>query len=535
MKIHVNQVGYRTGSPKYAMIASPEKPQGAFYLVNADETTRVELTVSKFGKDSYSEDTLWIADFSQVKTEGRYFIEYYSCNPRSETFEISSNPFASPLHDILRMFYYMRCGVELTEEFAGPYHHKSCHDGSVIRYTDGAVLPPITGGWHDAGDYGRYVSPGAVAVGHLLYAFELFPAKCPALNLPESGNGVSDILNECRFELEWLLKVQFEDGSVSHKLTTERFSDFMMPEEDTAQLYLYQMSSMATADFAAVCALASRIYEPYDVAFAATLKEAALRARDYLYEHPEHTGYRNPPGNMTGWYGDRSDSDERMWMLAETYRLTKDPKDLDELKKLVTDDIDKTTLGWFLVGGFAGLCILFAPPELFPDELTEKFRKAFLERSDKLLAISSQNGYRMAMPLDAFGWGSNMTVMDCSAALIVSTLLSGNPAYAIAAEENVHYLLGRNPLDRSYVTGQGAGAFKNPHNRPTASDGIDDPYPGLVSGGANAHPVDEPAKASIPVGTPPLYCHLDDIGSFSTNEIAIYWNSITAFVFAYFA
>ncbi|MBO7650438.1 MAG: glycoside hydrolase family 9 protein, partial [Lachnospiraceae bacterium] len=104
-----------------------------------------------------------------------------------------------------------------------------------------------------------------------------------------------------------------------------------------------------------------------------------------------------------------------------------------------------------------------------------------------------------------------------------------------AAEENVHYLLGRNPLDRSYVTGQGAGAFKNPHNRPTASDGIDNPYPGLVSGGANAHPVDEPAKASIPVGTPPLYCHLDDIGSFSTNEIAIYWNSITAFVFAYFA
>ncbi len=115
MKIHVNQVGYRTGSPKYAMIASPEKPQCAFYLVNADETTRVELTVSRFGKDSYSEDTLWIADFSQVKTEGRYFIEYYSCNPRSETFEISSNPFANPLHDILRMFYYMRCGMELTE------------------------------------------------------------------------------------------------------------------------------------------------------------------------------------------------------------------------------------------------------------------------------------------------------------------------------------------------------------------------------------------------------------------------------------
>lgn len=545
MKIHVDQLGYRPEDAKVAIVEGIGPFEGTFSLVNESDSTKVELSLMLGSSDFYSGDVAHRLDFSHIKTPGPYFIEYYDCNPptepgqetyfRSDSFEISETVFRKAFEDLVHMFYFMRCGCALTAKYAGVYHHAACHTGKTLRYTDNAMLPPMTGGWHDAGDYGRYTTPGAVAAAHLLYTFELFSDKCPTLVIPESGNGVPDIINECRYELEWLLKMQAPDGSAYHKLTTERFAGFVMPEEDTDQMILYPISSMATADLAAVAALASRIYRRYDAAFAARLSAAALSAREFLYAHPDLIDFRNPPGNYTGGYWDKDDRDERMWMYAELYRLNGNARDLAELTKLAGTDINKTALGWGQVGGLAGLSVLFAPSDTFPDELFHIFADAFRKRADELMEIGSQNGYRLAMPLEGFVWGSNMVVMDCAMTLLVASFLTGNPAYASAAEENVHYLLGRNPLNRSYITGQGAHAFRNPHNRPTASDNVEDPFPGLVSGGPSARVYDEPAKAAIPEGTAPMRCHLDDVGSFSTNEIAIYWNSITALVFAYFA
>ena len=564
MMIHVDQLGYRPEAEKMAVISAGNEPlNGKFYLVNSDSSTRVELSVSAFGPDSYSGETPFLLDFSKVKEEGRYFIEYYDCSSdsvpfRTEVFAIASDVYQKAYRDILRMFYFQRCGCSLTARFAGVYKHACCHNGTTLRYDDNKELPPMTGGWHDAGDFGRYTTPGAVAVAHLLYTHELFSEKSPDLSIPESGNGVPDILNECRYELEWLLKMQKEDGSVYHKLTTEKFAPFIMPEEDKEQMILYSISSMATADFGAVAALAARIYAKYDAAFSERLSKAAVAARDFLTAHPDLIGFRNPPGNMTGGYWDWDDRDERMWMYAELYRLLGDASDLAELQRLSMDNnppkypaelmaspffkmlhlpegVDHTALGWGQVGGLAGFSILFAPADTFPDDLFAVFSKAFREKADSLLGLVSKNGYRLAVPTDAFVWGSNMNVMNCSATLLVASFLTGNTAYAAAAEENVHYLFGRNPLHVSYVTGHGSHPFRNPHNRPTASDGVEEPFPGLVSGGPNARPADEPARAVIPEGTAPLRCYLDDVGSFSTNEIAIYWNSITAFVMAFFA
>ena len=107
--------------------------------------------------------------------------------------------------------------------------------------------------------------------------------------------------------------------------------------------------------------------------------------------------------------------------------------------------------------------------------------------------------------------------------------------YAGAALEQLHYLLGRNALDISYVTGFGEHAFRNPHNRPTFADGIDLPMPGWVSGGPYKAPCDPAAIAAIPKGTPPMKCYVDDVGSYSTNEITIYWNSPAVFMTAFFS
>lgn len=534
LKIHINQLGYRIHARKVAVVSGDVAADSRPYLVNASNSTRVELSISKVGMDSYSGECLWEIDFTDIKTKGRYFIEFYN-DSRSDSFLIDDRIYDNTLRDLIQVLYFQRCGCGLNKRYAGLYQHGTCHTGSVLRYSDGKLLPPITGGWHDAGDYGRYVTPGAVTVAHLLYLFELYPRKCPALSIPKDNAKEPDILSECRYELDWLMKMQQEDGSVAHKLTTMKHAPFVMPENDLDQLILYPASTMAVADFVAVTALAARIYRSYDAEYADTLLQASLRSEGFLAAHPEFIGFRNPPDNNTGSYADRSDSDERLWAYAELYRLTKEPRYLTELTALIDKVPYKTSLGWGLVSGLAGLSILFAQLDTFPDELCSTFRKAFLENADRFLAHSATNGYRLAMPPEAFGWGSTMTLMDISSTMIIATLLSGKPEYAAAAEEHVHYLLGRNPLDRSYITGHGSHPVRNVHNRPTISDNIEEPFPGLVSGGVNFYPCDDVARAGIPQGTPALCCHVDHVESFSTNEIAIYWNSITAFVMAFFA
>lgn len=141
------------------------------------------------------------------------------------------------------------------------------------------------------------------------------------------------------------------------------------------------------------------------------------------------------------------------------------------------------------------------------------------------------------MAPEDFVWGSNMVVCNRSMLLILASLLSqGDTAekYRSGALNQLHYLLYRNALDISYVTGFGENAFKNPHNRPTFADGIDLPMPGWVSGGPFKTPCDPAAEAAIAPGTPPMKCYVDDVGSYSTNEITIYWNSPAVFMTAFF-
>ena len=193
----------------------------------------------------------------------------------------------------------------------------------------------MTGGWHDAGDYGKYVGPGAVTVGHLLYTHLLFPEGCKAnLNIPESGNGVPDILNEARYELEWLLKMQREDGAFYHKLTKARFAPFIMPEEDRETEYLMPVSHCATAAACACLALGYRVYGKYDPAFAERMLIQARRAWNWLIEHPDFVPFTNPDGVRTGQYGERTDRDDRFWAACELYASTGEESCLIAAEKL---------------------------------------------------------------------------------------------------------------------------------------------------------------------------------------------------------
>lgn len=527
--IYVNQAGYLPASKKICVTA--EKTD-TFQIVDMQENICFNGKFICFGEDALSGDTVYQGDFSAFDTPGKYRI--ISGQMSSAAFEIGSHVYDKLLYDVMRGFYFLRCGCALDKAHAGEYTHTACHTGEAMEWENHSVRKTVLGGWHDAGDYGRYVSPGAVALGHLLYAWALFPDALEklSLNIPESGNGMPDVLNECRYELEWLFQMQREDGAVYHKLTTAFHAPFVMPEEDKEQMYLLPVCSFATADFAAVLALASRVYRPYDSAFADRLIDAAGKAYRWLEDHPEFLGFRNPPGCGTGGYYERDDHSNRWWAAAEMYACTGDEQYLAHAKTQLNKQISLTALGWGDVGSFGTLALITGPYSI-DEGLANQLKVAVLERATQLETAADGCGYGAAMGENDYGWGSNMSLMAHGMIFAIADFLEGGKRYREYMLQQLHVLMGVNALGISYVTGNGEYACNKPHLRPAYADGINDCMPGMVSGGPNRHLNDrDHSKELLREGTPPMKCFVDDWRCYSLNEITIYWNSPVIFVLA---
>lgn len=499
------------------------------------------------GLDESAKDEVWHVDFSDLTGEGTVTFQdeegavLGSCT-------ISCKAYRTLNQTLCKALYFQRCGMALEETYAGKFKRCICHTGTAVRLEDyrthnkEAKQYEVTGGWHDAGDYGRYTTAAATALAHMLYAQLLFPESfTESLNIPESGNAMPDILSECLYELRWLLKMQMEDGSVCHKLTSMRHANFVMPDEDRRQMILFPASTMAVADFAAIMALASRVYQKWEPAFAEEAEAAAVRAWNWLMQHPEFIGFENPEGCNTGGYEDTSDLDERLWAATELYVTTKDASYLTKMEEYLKANENPTDMGWGDVSGLAGLSCLFGAEQ---NEETsgekqrfracqQKFRQAFLTEADKICGIAEASRYFVALTKEEYGWGSNMVVLNRAMILAVATLLTGDMHYRTTAQEQMDYILGENATGYSYVTGVGTKSCQNPHNRVTVSDGIEETIPGFVVGGPNSAPVDEKAEWLITPDTPPMKCFLDLWECYSLNEITIYWNSPAIFVAAF--
>ncbi len=534
MAIYCDQTGYLPAGRKTAVMTAGQR----FSVIREQggkKETVLEGTAWERGEDRASGDHVLTADFSDVTEPGIYYIQN-DAGETSHRFRIGEDVYRALQRDLAKALYYQRCGCALEEKYAGEYAHACCHTGDAVLWEDRSVTREVTGGWHDAGDYGRYVSPAAVAVGHLLYAFSLFPESFgESLQIPESGNGVPDVLNECRYELEWLLKMQDAAGGAYHKLTAERHADFIMPEDDHDRFYLFPVSSMATADYAAVTALASRVYRAYDAAFADRLLGAARRAWMWLENNPQYVGFHNPESCNTGEYDDDCDLDERLWAAAEMLVTTGEAKYQEKLTALLGENLSLTDFGWTDVSGFAALAILTDRTGRADADSAGILRGAVIAEADRLVRVAADSGYGVAMEPEDYVWGSNMVVLNRGMLLVLAALLTDrNAEYEQTALAQLHYLLGMNAVDYSYVTGHGEHAFMHPHNRPTECDGIEAPMPGWVSGGPFKTPADAVGIERIKAGTPPMKCYVDHAMCYSLNEITIYWNSPAVFLTAYF-
>lgn len=540
MGIYLNQVGYQTEAKKEATVTE----QGTYQVLDVQTKQVVCMASAKAkGFDAAAGEDAYVVDFTALSKPGTYVMVGRG-GQKSHPFEVSDKPYVKLHRDLQKALYFQRCGCELLPEHAGVYTHKACHTKPVILVEDymaGTENPQtfdMCGGWHDAGDFGRYSTAAAVALAHILYAYKFFPESFEeSLQIPESGNDMPDILNECLYELEWLIKMQREDGGVYHKLTAFNHAPFLMPEEDQDPFMLYPVSSMAVADYAAIMALASNVYAEYRPEFAKKALENAKKAWTWLERNP-YVGFHNPKGSNTGEYDDVCDKDERFWAACEMAKV--DPENAEkyiETAKKLFAEVSGIDFGWTDVSALGSMAVMTADEGVFSDQFTAKVSATVFVEADRLLEIQKQSGYGVAMLPEDYVWGSNMVVCNRGMLFILCAMGSEGAKveeYKEAALAQLHYLLGRNAIDYSYVTGNGEHAFKNPHNRSTACDGIEDPMPGWVSGGPFKTPVDEIAVKMIPKGAAPMKCFIDHVDSYSTNEITIYWNSPAIFMTAYF-
>lgn len=538
-QIRINQMGYKKQSFKKFVYLGEEQE----FSVISKENNQVIYKGNLADRilDEASKDYVAMGDFSEVSKEGTYCIQIGEQN--SYDFIISDNQPVICTDALLKAFYYQRCGTELTENLAGVWKHGRCHcQPSYIFRQDAEELlenkkeeleeVDTLGGWHDAGDYGRYTVAAAKAVADLLLAYEHFKDEFKhSIGIPESESAGDDILHEIKYELDFMLKMQKSDGSVYTKVATRYFPGMIMPEEDKAPLFIFDISSPATADFAASMAMAARILKDFDSEYAKICLSASKKAYNWLKQNPAELLFKNPENILSGEYGDVTDVDERYWAAAELYRTTGIKEYHNDFVIYYSKLEDKLTLGWSDVGGYGTIAYLFC--EYSTDtNIYETLKSLWLSSATEMEERSKSDGYGITLSIDDYIWGSTMILLNQCMHLIIANKLIGQPVYDELINKNWDYLFGMNPMDISYVTGLGARHIMNPHHRPSAGDGVHEPVPGLISGGPCAGLYDEAAK-ELCDGMPPAKCFIDHVESFSTNEITIYWNSPGVYVGAY--
>ncbi len=563
-QVAVNQLGYVPGAPHFAMLAN----RGAFATSWAliDDATGRMVYAASTGlpvADAASGDTLQVADFTGFDVPGTYRLRINDVV--SAPFTIGEVPYARLAVDAARYFYLSRSGIELLPAYAGPDHARPAghlSDDAVTCYrgtdADGVDWPgcdyalDASGGWYDAGDYGKYVVNGGISVWTLLNLHERLPGAFPdgSLGLPESGNGVSDLLDEARWQMAWLLSMQVPEGRPQAGMAHHKLHDLaweglpLLPptvyDNDPTFAgdggrYLYPPSTAATLNLAATAAQCARVWRDVDTAFAERCRSAAERAFRAAIEEPVALA-GNTPGTGGGNYDDDRVADERFWAAAELYVTTGDPGYADAMRAtpylanfagLGRD----SAMYWGDTAALGALSLLLHDADLPEvDALSEQLRRT----ADGYLEVIATEGYRV--PIRTYDWGSNSAVLNNAIVLAYAHDLTGDAAYLHGVLESMDYLLGRNALAFSFVSGYGERSMTNPHHRFWANEGDwPPPPPGVVAGGPNAAPSDPTALEHATLDAGPARRYVDLRGSWSTNEVTINWNAPLVWVAAYLA
>ncbi|MGO4695024.1 glycoside hydrolase family 9 protein [Paenibacillus sp. 2TAB26] len=545
MQVKVDQVGYGTAHAKFAIVEGELPSEAEFSLVDSNGNTMFTGSLSEPLADAASQKTIRRADFSSFQTAGEYKLLVAGAGS-SYPFVIGDAPYDDALAALLRSYTLQRSGVTIDDpitklkQTAGHLQDAQAE----IFFDDGVShkgdLIDVSGGWYDAGDYGKYIPPAAVTVAQLLLAYDLNPEAFPAgqLKLPEglktANSSLPDILEEVRYELEWMLRMQRADGAVYHKVSGSAWTGFVTPDTDTQTRYVYGLSTYGTAQFAGATALASRIYKTFDQKFSNRLLAAAEKAQSYLSAN-EAAAFRQDPmqDNGSGGYGKQTDAEERMWALAELFRTTGNSSYSDVLTSRF-DYLLKSSpqaVNWAnaqLLGQWA-----YYGAEKADEQWKELIRTAVIDRAKELVARSEADGYFNLLNAEEYTWASVKSGAAYGCILLIANLMKPEEAsFRATALEQLHHVFGRSATGFSYVTGIGSQYPLEPHHRINAATGV--LIPGLVVGGPNRYGGD-PDLDAVKDSLAPAMAYLDVRGSYSSNEYAIDYNAPVILLASFFA
>ncbi|WP_431330302.1 glycoside hydrolase family 9 protein [Streptomyces sp. IPPR8] len=553
-RVRVNQVGYLPSGPKNATVVTDATSPLRWQLKNDRGRVVAHGRSEPRGVDASSGQNVHSIDFGRYGKRG----EGYTLVADGETsrpFDIGTAAYERLRTDSAKYYYTQRSGTPISDELRPGYGRPAGHVGVAPNQGDTEVpcqpgvcdyTLDVSGGWYDAGDHGKYVVNGGISTWELLSTYERSlhartgePSQLGdgTLAIPESGNKVPDILDEVRWELDFLLKMQVPQGQplagmAHHKIHDEAWTGLpLLPGDDPQKRELHPPTTAATLNLAATAAQAARLYRPYDREFAAKALDAARTAWAAALAHPDVLADESD-GIGGGAYPDSRVDDEFYWAAAELY-LTTGERDFREYvlnSPVHTADIfGPLGFDWARTAAAARLDLATVPNRL-PGR--HQVRRSVVQGADKYLATLKAHPYGMpyAPEDNVYDWGSSHQILNNAVVLATAYDIAGASKYRDGALQSMDYILGRNALNMSYVTGYGEVNAHNQHSRWYAKQldpSLPAPPDGTLSGGPNSN-IQDPYAQSKLQGCVAQFCFIDDIQSWSTNEHTINWNAALA-------
>ncbi|SHK50271.1 non-processive endocellulase [Fibrobacter sp. UWB12] len=521
---YINQIGYRPGDFKELALV---EANGNVDFVNAAGQVVLSVTPKAASYWNASGQNVQLVDFSKLAEAGKYSIKVNGNVLRSDLV-VKSQTYEEIVKASIKWFYYQRASMALEEQYAGKWARAAGHTNATAKLhnsTGASGTIQSSKGWYDAGDYGRYIVNSGITTYTLLSLYEHFPQYFKTLkwNIPAEGS-LPDLLAEIKYNLDWMLTMQASDGGVYHKLTSLGFPGDVMPAQDNSELYVIGKSTAGTFDFAAVMAMASRIYKPFDATYASKCLEAAKKAYAWGQQNPSRNYLANPSDVSTGAYENDNPNDEKVLAGTELYITTGDAS-------YKQSGSSEYVSYWGDVMGLATYEKATHQTQFGGD--ASEAKQKILGTADKFVN-RAESGFGVVMDKDDFVWGSNAVASNQGVWLLHAYYLTGNQKYYKAAVKVLDYLLGKNPLDMSFVTGYGTKSPKMPHHRPSTSDNVEEPIPGMLVGGPQPGGEDVGSKAEWKCDDyrtgQAATAYTDQRCSYATNEVAINWNAPLAYL-----
>lgn len=429
--ILVNQLGYITDSAKMAVFSGEEMPE-TFQVMDAETGKAVFWgALENRGYDESTGKYSSYGDFTELTQPGTYYIEAPMLG-RSYSFLVEEDLYDSVFEEACKQYFYNRCGMTLTDEYAGEMAHNACHTGKTILREDGTVSLDVTGGWHHDENGSKNVTGAAESIGVILLAYELYGNSfTDDMGIPESGNGIPDILDEVRYEVEWLLKMQDrETGAVYAGVT---FYD----AGNGSTGYVEPFAMEATRAFSMAVAKFSYLYQIYDTEYAVSCLQAADRAWKYAELNEGNT-----------------EDEWRFAAAAELYRASGQ----QSCHRIVTDYLWKGTYRIYMgEPAFLGCVTYISTKQTVNLALCEEITGVLMQKAEDV-----SNNARSSVYLTSTGSrrNSNADLLDHMMYLTTIDHIITNHEYEKVIENHLHYFMGRNEDAISYIDHVGERNYK---------------------------------------------------------------------------